>query len=397
MKPSPRTSVLAPLLLLAMTVATLVIPSLGVLAPFIVEDLGLSRAQFGWLITSIAAVTALTAPSTGRLSDALGGRRVILLLSLAIAASASGIALAPTAVLLVVFGMLSGVPNAAGNPATNRIIVDWLPPGRRGTTMGVKQSGVQFGFFATGLSLPALAVAFGWRGALVSLVLFALGFSLLAAWLLPADGPRRPRSTSRARARLPSDVRWLASYAALMGTAGSTITTFLPLYATEAVGLSPSVAGATVSTLGLIGIVSRILFARAAEHLTGVSRLLTRLAWGSALAAVTIGAAASFGAALVWIGAAMAGVTVVAWNALANLAAITAVDARDAGRSSGMVNFGFMAGFTVGPAVFGALVDTAVGYRGAWWLVTGLFVAAAALMHRWTRAAATSEQDALLA
>ena len=51
---SRHPAVLAPLLMLAMTVATLVMPSLGVLAPFILDDLGLSRGQFGWLITAIA-------------------------------------------------------------------------------------------------------------------------------------------------------------------------------------------------------------------------------------------------------------------------------------------------------------------------------------------------------
>lgn len=383
-EPHVRPVALAPLLMLSMTVSTIVIPSLGVLAPFVVDEFDISRAQFGLLITSIAGVTAATSPLAGRAADWLGGRRLVLIASIMIAVSTTGMALAPTLLGVVLIGMATGLPNASGNPAANKIIVDQLPVGQRGTTIGLKQSGVQLGFFSAGMTLPALALRIGWRGSFLVLATFGLIMTAVLWRMLPEDPPRPLQVRSENRYRHPPDVRLLAVYSVLMGAAGSPVTTFLPLYSQEALGFSPTTAGATVSLLGVVGIGARVVMARAVERIDSFLTPLAGLALMAAASIAVVLLASLWRVELVWAAALLAGVSVVAWNVIANLAAISAVDAPSAGRASGLVNFGFMAGFTVGPAAFGTLVDLRSGYDLAWAAVIAVFLLASVVMGGWT-------------
>lgn len=371
-------------LALAMVVATFTIPALGVVSSVMIEDLGLSRTGFGWIATTIAGTTALAALVTGRATDALGGRTVLLLLMLGTAAGTAVLGLAPNLVVLYLGAALVGLTGAAGNPATNRVIVDHVPAGRRGGIMGVKQSGVQAGIFLAGVALPPVAVAWGWRAAILSLAVSSLVVAALCAWLLPADPHRDGARAATGAYRHPTHVRWLAAYALLMGAGSSSMMSYLPLYAQERLDFSPAAGGAAVSVIGLLGIASRILVARQSEQLDRFSLPLALMAWGAVGAVAALLAAAFTTPALVWPGAVVAGCTVVAWNALANLSAVAAVAPHEAGRASGLVNLGFMTGFTVSPVLFGTLVDLA-GYTPAWILLGSCYTAAAVLMHAWSR------------
>ena len=103
-------------------------------------------------------------------------------------------------------------------------------------------------------------------------------------------------------------------------------------------------------------------------------------------APLLIWAASHTTVALLWAGIGLAGLSFMAWNVLAMLAVLEGVPHDAAGRGSGDVTLGFLAGFTVAPTAFGLIVDTTGTYAWAW-LAVAVALAAAALATPRVRAA----------
>src|SRR5690606_9687108 len=87
--------VLASLMTLAMGMPMMVFYAIGVLGPQIIQDLGISREQLGWLTTSTFGLAALLSPWAGALVQRMGNRQGLFLLFLLVAMSFSLIAVLP--------------------------------------------------------------------------------------------------------------------------------------------------------------------------------------------------------------------------------------------------------------------------------------------------------------
>jgi predicted MFS family arabinose efflux permease len=216
----------------------------GVLARFLLDDFAIERYQLGLLTTTAFVAGCLCSVPAGRLVDRIGGRRVqigsLLLVSLAMGT----MALAPNYGWLLVGAALTGGALASCNPTTNKLIARHVDAGRRGVVMGVKQAGVQAGNFLIGVSLPAVATAWGWRTAMTLTVAIPAVTIVATLWLIPRDtrSELRPAGDREARRTLHAGVWWLAAYAALMGAGVAAFSGYLPLYAEEVIGVSVGTA-----------------------------------------------------------------------------------------------------------------------------------------------------------
>lgn len=368
-----------------MTATSFQIFALSVLAIELITDLGLSRAELG-LIGSVNTMTgALTAPLSGRLTDRIGPWAAAVGGMLISAVGMSMMALSGGAMTLAASALVSGVPQGWGNPATNALIAERVAPGVRGTITGIKQSGVQFGVFLSGFTLPTLAVWLGWRGASWA---YAAVFGLLAvltALLLPrrpspAGEPpgdvsnadpsgvgsgATPASAVGAAAMDPWIWR-LAGYALLSGTVGGTIGRFFPLWAEEAIGMTTRTAGFLVAVTGALGIVARIVAGRIAETAITPPRLLRILAAIGGVYGLVLVLTPAVGSWILWPATALNAVGIGAWNAVAMLAIIMVVPKQLAGRASGVVMLGFLGGLSLGSPVAGWAVDRWGDYQPVW-------------------------------
>jgi predicted MFS family arabinose efflux permease len=374
------------LLALTMAIAAIVIPTFGVLAPFLRDDLGITRAQLGWLVTVVALVSAVGSPPLGRLTDLLGGRRLVLGVFAGGVVAGVWMAMSPSYLWLFGAALVGGLVNAAGNPATNKLISTYLKPGERGTVTGIKQSGVQAGIFLAGLSLPPAAFAFGWRTAAALVAVVAVVGLVTTLRVIPAD-QEEPDPGETARPEVPEPptsytkvplVRAMTAYAFLMGGGTAAMTAFLPLYVAEGVALGATAGGLAAAVMGVVGIGARIVLARATEH---IASFLVPLAWLAAVAAaatITLMSAIQL-PVLVWIGSLLAGIGVMGWNAVAMLAVVVRVPRGQAGRSTGIIFLGFMGGYTLSPVSFGAVVDATGQWSLAWAGALGLFALAGLL------------------
>lgn len=380
--PRPQRIAFATVLVVTMAGATFALPVFGVLAADLIAEFGVGRWEVGALVTASSVAGALLSPFLGRVADRIGARATVVGTLVVATLVLLFVAAAPSFGLLVGAALLTGVAQAASNPGTNKLISLHVEPGRRGVITGIKQSGVQFGTFLGGLLLPVLALAWGWRGAVLAFVA-APGLALLLALAtLPPDphvDATGAPATSGGR-RMPPFIRRLAVYGFLLGAGGTTIFTYLPLYAQEVLGLSQASAGTTIALAGLVGIVARIGWGRVAEIHFGSVRVLAALGGLAAVAALVLLLAPSIGAPLLWVGAVVTGTSASAWNAVGMLAVIQELPASLAGRGSGAVNFGFLTGLGIGAPIFGWSVDRLGTYRPGWAVVAALFAAATAVM-----------------
>lgn len=380
--PSPAPS-FAIALALTMSVAAMVVPSIGALSSFIVDELSITRTQLGWLFASVSITSAVLAPTSGRLADRYGGRQMLLLLLTMGTVVLLGLAIAPVYWVLVVFATLAGGMNSIGNPASNRLIASELPVGSRGLVMGVKQSGIPFGIFLAGLIFPLAAEKMGWRSALGVASLVPAAILLFVRRALPTAeghgiaGSKWPTSASAPRSMtggLP--IASLVMYSFLMGMGDVAIIAFGPLYLHEALNWSVTLAGQAIALAGGLGIGARILWSRWAEGRDRLPSTLIVMATSSFCAGLSLWLAGSTTAGLVWVGVALFGTVSLAWNAIVYLLAINAGVAESPGRASGYVMFGFMSGSTVGPVVFGYTVDLTGTYNLGWAVVLSSFALA---------------------
>jgi ACS family glucarate transporter-like MFS transporter len=84
-----------------------------------------------------------------------------------------------------------GVGEATTFPAGGRVVRQWIPAGERGMTNAVFLAGTQAGPAVGALLVAWIASQIGWRGSFV--VVGAVGFVWLLAWLIWFDSPERAR------------------------------------------------------------------------------------------------------------------------------------------------------------------------------------------------------------
>lgn len=355
----------------------------SVLSAFFIEDIGVTRAQIGWLVTAFGVTAGTVAPRMGRMSDAVGGRAAIIGAFAVAAAGLVLIGLAPTFAVLFGAAVVAGLAKATGDPAANRVIVDAAAPGARGMLTGVKQSGVHMAGFLAGIWLPFGAIRFGWRPTLIITAFIPLAM-IAVAWLLfpeeRRENGRRPATGPLASP--PKRLGWLTVYGLLMGATGGVVFTYLPIYSQEELGFTVSQAGLIAGMVSAAGVVSRIGWTRISEVTWRTTGHLAAISASATVGVVLMTAAPTVGAVALWMGSIIAGAAITAWNPVA-LLMVMADAAGATAQASGRVLFGMFIGAGIAPPAFGYSVDLLGDYRPGLIVVTALVAAAGVLA--WSR------------
>jgi len=165
--------------------------ALSVASKSISEEFGLSKVAMGYLFSSFLWTYLLCLLPMGILVDRFGSK----------AMNAAGIALWSAATMLtgaawsyaslVATRLAMGVGEATTFPAGGRVVRQWIPAGERGMTNAVFLAGTQAGPAVGALLVAWIASQIGWRGSFV--VVGAVGFVWLLAWLIWFDSPERAR------------------------------------------------------------------------------------------------------------------------------------------------------------------------------------------------------------
>ena len=175
-------------------------PIIAILKPDIMADFGWSDSDFG----DLAAVTQFSAAFaflfTGWLVDRLGVHRSMQVGASAwsFAAMAHGWAITTWQVVAARVGL--GVTEAVQTPLTIKTVATLFAPDQRSFAFGFATMLAGAGTIAMPFVIPALALAVGWRGALVAGGIG--GFLSLVAWMWLARGLAQLRERTAEPARM---------------------------------------------------------------------------------------------------------------------------------------------------------------------------------------------------
>jgi predicted MFS family arabinose efflux permease len=186
------------------------------LAPLLMADLGLSRADVGLLIgVSFIAVFALGMLVVGVLADRWPRPR---LMAGGLAAWSASTALTGTAggfASLAAWRALVGVGEATLPPSALSMMADRVPPARIGLANGVFYAGIPVGFALSFALAGWVGPWLGWRACFVLLGAAGLG-AVTVVWRM-ADPPRRGAGPRPATPRLAAAARAVVERPALAG------------------------------------------------------------------------------------------------------------------------------------------------------------------------------------
>ena len=366
-----------------MAVATYLQGAMSVVSRFVIDEFDLTRSQLGIAFTAFSLTGAFASPVMGFLTDR-GVVKVMAGLFTVSGIAVVVVASAPSFAVLLAGAVVGGLALGAGNPVTNRVISERIGAARRGLVVGLKQAGPPLGLLVAGVVLPPLALVVGWRWALaVSAVIPVLGLIatplLLGRGTQGATAPATRMSEETAETR--SVVWWLTIIGLGVALSVSAVIAFVPLYAQERVGATPTTAGSLAAVMGLAGVVGRIAWGSLAGRFARPSSALLVISVISLGAIVAITLAQAVGLWALWVGVAGVGASMLAWHAVAWLVIIDRVGSGGVGKASGIIQVGNSIGFASGPVLAGAMVDATGSYPFAWTgvggvvLVTGLLTA----------------------
>ena len=286
---------------------------------------------------------------------------------------------------------LAGAGIALGTcaPSGGKAMLVWYPPRIRGFAMGLRQTSIPLAGVIAAPTLPLLALALGWRGAMVVGAVIG-GVSALLVALTYHDPPQRStvvpaheRSGLAAWPALLGDRSLLATilFGPLLVAGQWTVVPYLGLYLYERFGWPVTEAAAYLALAQVGGVVGRIGWGLASDVI-----------WGGRRSGADAGAAAGSG------GRGRAGAASPRHACLDRGAAGDA-DGRHRdrlerlatgvrGRAGGTASRGHGDGLAVSivflgaviyPPAFGWLVDRAGSYQPAWLALAGFLLAGLAL------------------
>ncbi|MEP6998226.1 MAG: MFS transporter [Betaproteobacteria bacterium] len=384
--PSAATAAIALAATLAIQVFTaLAGAAVAVLAPEIARDFGLPAKLIG-VFVGLLYVGSMTASLAS--SHFIAKNGAIRVSQVCIVLCAGGIALVAVlppaaAAMLAVAPLIIGLGYGAITPASSELLARTAPPGRLALTFSIKQTGVPGGAALAGAALPALALAIGWRPALLSAAACGLLIAALAESTrrrLDVAGADRSFSIAAVLAPLRTVLRHralveLSIVGFVYASMQMCLMSFLVVYLTETLDYSLIAAGLALTIANIGGVAGRIAWGALADHWIAPPRLLGVIGVGTAACAF---AAASFSVAwphpALLAVAAFFGATAIGWNGVQLSQVARHAPLGQAGAVTGASGFITFAGVVSGPPLFALLAALTDGYR------TGFIVFGAACL-----------------
>ena len=168
---------------------------IGILKPFIGNDLGWSEADYGYIVTAFQVAYAIGLLTTGRFLDKFGTRIGYLwaILVWSIAGMAHAAARTVTGFAAARFAL--GIGESANFPAAVKSVAEWFPRKERSFAAGLFNSGSTVGAIIAPVIVSGITITFGWQWAFI--ITGALGFIWMALWLLFYQVPEKHPKVTR--------------------------------------------------------------------------------------------------------------------------------------------------------------------------------------------------------
>jgi predicted MFS family arabinose efflux permease len=357
---------------------TLPVFLVGALAVQLRDELDFGPSQQGLLVSLFFGTVAVAALPLGQLADRLGWWQAIRTTALGIIAGLVVAATAQSWAMLAVALVGCALVHALGMPAGNLAIVRAIPVARRGLAFGIRQAAIPMSMLLGGLSVPVVAVWFGWRPVFVLALLVPLLVLVSLRRLRASPSAGRGAHSDGGRPPLTVPLVLMLGLSACGAFLVNTASAFLVSTAVAG-GVDEAAAGILLMFGSLVALAVRVVVGMVVDRrgLRGFG-LIAALLFVGTLGFVLVAAG---GAVALVVGTALAFGFGTGWPGLMHYV-ITAEHPRHAGGVSGWVlACGNVGGF-VGPVLFGIVVEQ-WSYSAGWMVLAvtaaigGLLVLAA--------------------
>ncbi|MFL5281396.1 MAG: MFS transporter, partial [Rhodopila sp.] len=370
------------------TLATMAMYSVPAIAPEVAQDLAVSGALVGGFVATAYGVGILSALLSPGLVRRHGGVRATQAVLLAAAGVLALAALGHGIVGLALAAVVLGLGYGAAAPASTHLLVPQTPRPVFNLVMSLRQIGVPLGGVLAALILPPLALAIGWRGALLA----ELGPVLLLIGLMEIprrrwDHDREPGRRILGRSLLQPFVllaeprfRRLSLAAFVYAGVSLCLVAFMTVQLTTVVGLSLVQAGQILAAYQIAGSISRPIWGWLADRLLSPAQTLAVHGLGMAVCTALTGFYGpgwpvwAVAANAVLAGCTAGGYTGVAYAEYAALGGARRTEATGLGTAI------MFAGGMALPPLFGLSVTAPGGYRTSYILCAAAAAASGVLL-----------------
>lgn len=156
---------------------------------------GWNESDYANIVIAFQIMYALGMISSGFIIDRIG-TKLGYALSLTVWSLASiGHAFAKSTIGFVFARGVLGVSEAGNFPAAIKTVAEWFPKKERALAAGIFNSGTNVGAILAPLTVPLIAVAFGWEWAFI--ITGAIGLIWLLFWWLFYESPQKHKKVSK--------------------------------------------------------------------------------------------------------------------------------------------------------------------------------------------------------
>lgn len=154
---------------------------IGILKPFIAEDLGWSESDYGYIVTAFQIAYAIGLITTGWFLDKFGTRIGYLWAIIVWSIAATAHALARGVASFAVARFVLGIGEAANFPAAVKTVAEWFPKKERAFAAGLFNSGSTIGAITAPVIVTGITLTLGWQWAFI--ITGTFGFVWVVFWL----------------------------------------------------------------------------------------------------------------------------------------------------------------------------------------------------------------------
>jgi MFS family permease len=281
----------------------------GALTVQLSAELGFDPAGLGVVVALYFGISALAALPGGWLVERYGAgptsRAAVIGVAVAMGAIA---AFATSYAALVTLLLCCAWCNVLGQLSSNLTLARHVPAARLGLSFGIKQAAIPVATLLSGVAVPAVALTVGWRWAYA----IGSGLALCALLIAPRDAAGRQRRTATPGERATGALSVIGLAAGLGAGAATALGIFLVAAAVDR-GISPGLAGLTLTMGSVVGLTLRLVNGwladrRSGGHVAVVAGSLVLGAGGLALLAapgpiaLVVGTVLAFGLGWSWPG-----------------------------------------------------------------------------------------------
>jgi MFS family permease len=326
------------------------------MAPFLRDRYHLSLGQTGVLIAGTLAGSVLSLIPLGILADRIGERAVLVLGVGACGVALLGASQAHDFWTLLAFLLVAGLTGASVQSASGRAVMAWFPGSQRGLALGIRQTAIPIGGFATALSLPHIVRSGGLGWGFGAMAIACL-VSAATAGIVLREGP----TPGPAADELPRPLRdrriWrMSAGSALVLAPQMCVVGFMVVFLHDHHGLGEGTAAAVLAVTQLLGIGARIGAGRWSDVVGTRLGPLRAIALGITALIAVAGLLADAPLALLLPALVAGGVLAMSWNGLSFAAAAELAGHRRSGAAIGLQQTVLNGSGAVYPGLFGALV-----------------------------------------